>query len=44
MSTISYQPVAAIPALQTVLGFLKTVDQIETELDDIQIGDSTRKL
>ncbi len=41
MSTIMHQPVSAVHALQTILRFLKTVDQIETELDEIRIGDST---
>jgi hypothetical protein len=41
MPTIAHQPVSAITALQSAVGFLKTVDRIDTELDEIRIGDST---
>lgn len=40
MPTTTHQSVSAIEVLQTIQGFLKTVDRIEIELDDMRISDS----
>ena len=41
MPTTTHQSVSAVQVLQTIQGFLKTVDQLDIDLDDILITDST---